>query len=189
MCQIDAFTLRFNAQFTQALDFMLQLEYRQLSAGSSEDVSQLQSVLEAAPGYFQRLQGAPASPEQASSELKAVPEGFCRQGKWFYLILVRGTPIGCLDLLNGYPQESVAYIGLLLLVESHQGYGIGRRATDFATTVAREWGCSVLRLGVLEDDSRALSFWLGQGFVKLYTKRSNQSSDRVLVLERAISVA
>ncbi|WP_376697569.1 GNAT family N-acetyltransferase [Wenzhouxiangella sp. EGI_FJ10305] len=165
---------------------MGELEYRKLSVGRSEDVSELQDVLDAAPDYFRRIQGETACRKQAIRELEIVPEGYPTEEKSLYLILEEGVPIGCLDMLNGYPETSVAYIGLLLIVESHRGCGLGRRAADFADKVGGEWGCAVLRLGVLEHDQNALYFWSRQGFVERYIKRSSQFTGKIVVMERAI---
>lgn len=113
--------------------------------------------MEAAPNYYRRVQGSAAAPGQAIRELETAPEGCSRQSKRLYLIQAQGSPIGCLAMLHGYPAKHVAYIAVLLFIESHQGRGLGRQATKFSANIGREWRCSALRRGVLEDDPRGLA--------------------------------
>ena len=165
---------------------MEQLTYRQLSISCDADISQLQAVLEAAPNYYKIIQGKGPSTDEARSELQALPEGHPVAAKFYYLIQGHQRAVGCIDLLRGYPNENVAFIGLLLFVDSWQGRGLGRQALKFAIDLANDWGCGALRIAVVQTNERAISFWSREGFIELYRKESNQYADPVVVMERAL---
>lgn len=68
------------------------------------------------------------------------------------------------DLAFGYPEPTDAYLGLLLLVPTVRGGGLGRTILGEVMRLARARGAPRLLLGVLDANRRALAFWERQGF-------------------------
>lgn len=68
------------------------------------------------------------------------------------------------DLAVGYPEVADAYLGLLLLVPTARGQGLGPAIVDEVKRRARSSGAARLLLGVLDDNERARAFWERQGF-------------------------
>ena len=73
--------------------------------------------------------------------------------------------IGLADVVCGYPSRDVAYLGLLLLAETHQRRSFGTLAFHGIKSLAREWHCTRLRLAVVESNSAVVPFWEALGFV------------------------
>ncbi len=157
------------------------LTYRRLEVSNPVDVRQLQDVFESALGYFEMIQGHGPSADEARADLIAVPDGYPVSGLHYFLIELAGKPVGCLSVYNGYPDANVAYIGLLLFIDSHQGKGLGPKAIEFAQSLAGQWGCRVLRLSVVETNSQAHSFWLRQGFSESARKVHEQYGPSVVM--------
>lgn len=161
-------------------------------------LAQLQRVLEAAPGYTQRVTGLPVGAADAQSTFSAMPPGKSYEDKFVFGIhLYDGVAdaeddpmIGCIDLIRDWPVSGTAHIGLLLLAESHQRRGFGSRAFALLRTQVAAWGrCDRLRLGVLECNAQALPFWTRLGFepngeIKPYEYANVRS--RVIVMERGL---
>lgn len=164
----------------------MELSFRQLSAANPQDIRRLQEVFESSRGYFETVQGRGPSASEAQSDMVAVPEGYPLSGLHYFLIELADCPVGCISVYNGYPKASFAYISLLLFVDSQQGKGLGPKAIRFAEHLARRWGCTVLRMSVVEGNTRALRFWQHQGFVESARKVSKQYGPSI-VMDRRLS--
>ncbi|EPG42647.1 hypothetical protein F907_00071 [Acinetobacter colistiniresistens] len=95
--------------------------------------------------------------------------------------------IGCIDILQGYPESSIVFIGLLLFIESHQGLGYGSQAVNFISGLAHTWGGDRLRIAVVQSNVSAFVFWSKQGFVELYRKELSAYVAPVIVMERPLT--
>jgi RimJ/RimL family protein N-acetyltransferase len=141
------------------------LTLRRLST-SENDIARLQRVLELAPRYAHIVTGEPVSPSAAEQLVAALPPGGKYDDKFVFEALQNGSSVGCADLIRGYPTESFAFIGLLLIAEPLENQGYGTEVFRKLCEVASSWqGCNRLRLGVLESNERAMRFWARLGFV------------------------
>lgn len=145
---------------------MLDAVTLRLLTGEAAEMSELQSVLEAAPTYAMRVTGLPVGAADAQSTYSALPEGWSYDAKFVYGVFSGDRMVGCIDVLRGYPQRGTAHIGLFLLAESHQGRGIGRAAYRALEEEIGAWGdCNWIRLGVVESNASVIGFWQRLGFV------------------------
>ena len=103
----------------------------------------LQRVLECAPGYAERVNGAPPGAADAQSMFTALPGEKTYEDKFVFGIFTGKEMVGCIDLIRGYPTANAATLGLLLVAEQHQGMGIGRRGREpVPAAVSRSsWSC------------------------------------------------
>jgi len=162
---------------------MKDLVYRKITASNNTDIKRLQLVLESAPNYYLTIQGTRPSSDEAFSELTSSPKGLPFENKSFYLIEQDTKAIGCFDILKGYPSKKVAFIGLLLFVESQQGNGLGSRALKFALSLAIKWQLEKIQIAVVQNNHQALDFWEKEGFVELYRQESDDYLAPIIVLE------
>jgi GNAT superfamily N-acetyltransferase len=136
-----------------------------LLRGEPGEMRELQRVLEEAPEYFRKVTGLPPGRAEAQSTFTALPEGKAYDDKFVFGIYRAGGMVGCADLIRGHPDPSTAFLGLLLVSESSQGQGVGRRAYELLETFVRCWGtCQRIRLGVVRTNDGVLPFWTGRGF-------------------------
>lgn len=150
-------------------------------------MAELQRVLESAPDYYLILQGRGPDPDEARREVTSVPDGFPIERKFLYLIHDGSDAVGCLDMLNGYPDSATTFLGLLLVSESFQGRGCGAEALRFSEQTARSWGCRQIRIAVLESNRKALGFWKHCGFTELQRRTSARYSSPLVILEKALA--
>ncbi|MCH7394767.1 GNAT family N-acetyltransferase [Acinetobacter dispersus] len=162
------------------------LSYRLLCSDNETDIASIQAVFEATPNYFKLIQGYSAEKNAARNDLKAVPSGHPFTAKFFYAIYHKEQMIGCIDILQGYPESSIVFIGLLLFIESQQGLGYGSQAFNFILSLANTWRCDRLRIAVVQSNEPAFAFWSRQGFVELYRKELGEYIAPVIVMERKL---
>jgi len=156
---------------------------------SSRDVARLQAVLEGAPGYSLTVEGKLPPPTAAIETLDALPPGKDHTDKFVYEITQDADAIGCIELVRGYPQADIAFIGLLLFRESSQGQGLGPEVLRLAEAIGAGWQCRALRIAVLDTNPRAFRFWEREGFIELLRKPAMDFAGQAIVMERALPVA
>ena len=61
-------------------------------------------------------------------------------------------------------RENSAHLGSVIIKPELQGLGLGKETFSFAVSKARELGADFVTIGVFEENSRALSLYLSQGF-------------------------
>ncbi len=162
------------------------LEFRLMQAGNEADVSDLFTLLKRAEAYSILVEGVPPSIEDAHENLSELPPGKTPADKCFYGIWQAESLIGCADLIRGYPEPDIAYLGLLLFADSSQGKGHGVQALNHLFRLARSWGCARMRLGVIATNVRGLSFWKREGFGEIYRKTVEGFTGEVIVMQKEI---
>jgi GNAT superfamily N-acetyltransferase len=162
---------------------------RRLEGGAAE-LRDLQRVLEAAPDYARRVTGLPPGNADAQSVFTALPEGKTYADKFVFAIDRDREMIGCADLIRGYPHPATAMLGLLLLSESQQRRGMGRRAYCLLEEIVRSWGsCARVRIGVVRTNEQVTPFWTQLGFTptgEVRPYRHGAVASEVLVLEKRL---
>ena len=159
-------------------------------AGETEEMRELQRVLEEAPTYAQRITGLPPGRADAQSTYSALPEGKSYADKFVFGIF-RGTEmVGCADLIRGYPRPATAMLGLLLVSERHQQQGIGRLAYGLLEQFVQGWGvCDRIRIGVVRTNKQVIPFWTRRGFAatgELRPYRYASVTSEIVVFEKPL---
>lgn len=148
----------------------------------------LQNVLEQAPIYHVRISGKPASSLAAQETLHALPEGMSYDDKYVLGIYWNDLLIGCADILRGYPNQSTAMIGLLLLSESYQGKGLGKMAYQQIEDFIFTWQeITTLRISIMKSNDSVTSFWSKMGFQDSGIRKKIESNgilDESMIFEK-----
>lgn len=163
------------------------LDFRPFHPGSKEDAAALFGLFEQARAYSLLVEGKLPTIEDAIEDLSALPPGKQLQDKFYGGYWKDGALVGCMDLIRGYPEPDIAYLGLLLFGNSHQGHGYGVVAMAHINQLARSWGCTRLRLAVIDKNIRGLRFWQRQGFVELYRKPRPECTGDAIVMQRPVA--
>lgn len=136
----------------------------------------------AAPAYSWLTESKGPAPADAEEILKVCPPGMGQEDKFVLAVLEGEELLGCVDLIRGYPTPDTAYLGLLLLKECRQGRGIGSQVVLRLMEMAANWGCTNMRLGVIETNLPALYFWTKHGFQQVDRKHIAGFSGDTLVM-------
>jgi RimJ/RimL family protein N-acetyltransferase/diadenosine tetraphosphate (Ap4A) HIT family hydrolase len=147
-----------------------------------DDLARLQNLCESCADYYHLMTGAPVHPSEASSLYTMRPETAAVHDK-FLIAVWRGTRmIGALDVYRHYPAPRQAWIGLLLLHPELRGHGLGADMISWVLAWAKQQGCDRVRVGVAEDNRRALEVLDRLGFVATGERILRVSGARRLVL-------
>jgi RimJ/RimL family protein N-acetyltransferase len=133
-------------------------------AGTPRDIADVQRILELAPAYALAVTGRPVAPTEAAETFSERPEGVAAADKVVFAVCADGEMVGVADMVRGYPKPGTAFLGLLVVAGPAQGRGIGRRAVRALEAVARERGCTRIRLAVVRTNDAAAGFWRAMGF-------------------------
>jgi GNAT superfamily N-acetyltransferase len=130
------------------------------------DAAAVQALLESNPGYTERVSGRPPAPEDGLEVLLDGPPDLKPGQKHCVGAWLDGTLVAVADVLQSWPNEQTAHIGLLLVHGDHEGQGIGRTLHDHVLSLVRGWeGVDTLRLGIVETNAAgAEPFWSRLGY-------------------------
>ena len=131
------------------------------------DVDAVQELIEADPGYTERITGYPPGAADAQSLLMMRPEGLVEEAKVVLGAFDGEQLVAVVDLLRGFPKDGTAFIGLLQVHAGQQGRGYGGSAYGLVQRyVERTWPeVRTMRLAVVDTNAEvATGFWERQGF-------------------------
>lgn len=98
------------------------------------------------------------------SDRTKLPHGTSLFDNHFVGYFDKGKLVAVLDLLEGYPSEETAFIGLFILDKAYQGRGIGSQLiVELLENITQRF--DAIRLGYVTTNVPAKRFWQKQGFV------------------------
>lgn len=147
-----------------------------------DDLPRLQELCESCADYYHLMTGTAVHPSEARSLFTMRPETAGVHDKFLIAVWRGPRMIGALDVYRNYPSARSAWIGLLLLHPELRGCGLGTEMISWVLGWARQQGCDRVRVGVAEDNQRALEVLAGLGFVPTGERILRVSGARRLVL-------
>jgi RimJ/RimL family protein N-acetyltransferase len=157
--------------------------------GREGEVAEVQRVLTESPNYCINISGSLPSLEDGKELFAAIAPGKEFQDKFVFGIYLNNYMIGCIDLCRGFPDESTATLGLLLLSEKHQKKGLGTKAYKKLEETVKGWkNIKKIRIGVLVSNEEVLPFWKKMGFTEKGRKpyKHGKIDTEVITLEKSL---
>lgn len=114
--------------------------------------------------YYAHL-GEEVSLDRLREELTVLPKGKELRDKYFFGLYGAGELVAAIDLIDGYPEADVAYLGWLILAAEHQGRGEGSMIVKELTDFLRAQGFRALRLARVRGNPQSARFWEKNGFI------------------------
>ncbi|PLS02758.1 GNAT family N-acetyltransferase [Neobacillus cucumis] len=96
------------------------------------------------------------------------------------------TYIGVIDYMLENPKDSLPWLGLLIIHSDYQGFGFGSQAYELYESEIKNRGLDKVRIGVLQENTKAQHFWESLGFVYYITSNAENESG-ILCYEKQIS--
>ncbi len=113
--------------------------------------------------YFKHCPPSPTR-ETVKEDLVALPPEKEAADKYFIGIFDDNFLVAVMDLIDRYPDDRTAFIGLFMVSKSRQREGIGTYIIKTLSQRLRTEGYVRIRLGYVKTNLSAQSFWLKQGF-------------------------
>ncbi|NQG97197.1 GNAT family N-acetyltransferase [Streptococcus suis] len=132
------------------------------------DLEQVLALYQTNPLYFEHFPPLP-SLESLANDLVTCPPEKSLSDKYFLGFWEHNRLVAILDLIDGYPTEDTAYIGLFMVEQAYQGRGLG--STLVEEIIAGLPGrLKKVRLGYVSSNPQAKAFWIKCGFSYLAEK-------------------
>lgn len=123
--------------------------------------------------------------ESIQRDMTAVPPGF-PASDMFYIGFYDGERLlAVMDLLNGYPRETIAYIGFFMVDSSIQKKGIGTSMIAEACEYLKAAGFYSVQLAWVKGNPQAEHFWMKNHFIKR-KETSSSAAESVILAERIL---
>ena len=153
-----------------------------------EDKDIIQNLCEECIDYYNIVSGEAPKKDTWKEVLEDLPPGKTYEEKYALGAFKDGHLVAVIDLIRDYPEKGEWIIGLLLIHPSERNKGLGERINNLIAEVVKDKGGIKLRIGVVEDNSKALSFWKGIGYEEI--KRANltigHKNNIVIVMNHSI---
>ena len=149
------------------------------------DKSELKAAFVRDREYFDDINGRDIPLDEICSH---VPPGRLMQDKHLFVMEREGQVAGMIDIIEGYPEPGVWYLGFLYIVDRFRG-GLGRQALHGLYAWAKAQGGHAIRLGVVEPNLRARHLYATEGFAFEAIREVDPSINRMrrtLVLSRRL---
>ena len=148
------------------------------------DDSDADAVLELClgnPQFYDYCEEEPTK-EQVLFDLKETPAGKAAEDKYFIGFYQNEALVAVMDLIDGYPNSSTAYIGFFMMNKSLQGQGLGSEIITEIAERLKALGFSVIRLAINKGNPQSAHFWEKNGFKTI--KEVERNGYILLVAER-----
>jgi len=163
---------------------MHRLFERILDQSAPEDLQSLQRLHSSVPNFYQTTFGLPPTGNEAKETFFDLPPGKGLEDKFVIGYFLAEELVGCAEILRFFPDTHTAYIGLLIISESHQGFGIGTQILQRIYQTASIWGCSQIRLAVISTNTKGHSFWAKAGFQELEQRPYSNALGPAIIMQR-----
>ncbi len=160
-----------------------------LTKTTIESYMEVQSILDSAEYYYMKIEGVPKMENTAKEVFEKLPPNTTPEDKFVFFIELNNQRIGVVDLVFGYPEKNVAFIGLLLLDQKLHGRGFGGKSYKLVEEFARNQGADAIQLGVNDTNDVGIKFWSKLGFRPNGRTRLNEGlkvNSTVHVLEKSL---
>ena len=138
-----------------------------------DDIPIIYELCSGNPQYYEYCP-PPASHEGIRADLCALPPGKTMADKHSLGFFRKDRLIAVLDLTSHFPQEGVAWIGLLMTAHDVHRQGVGLAIIrEVCDALSRE-GFREVRLAFVKDNPQAAGFWEKAGFHALCESENDE---------------
>ena len=159
-------------------EFSKKFKTRKLSIG---DIDEIYNLCLTNPLYYEYCPPAP-SKESVLEDLSALPPNVTLEDKYFVGFFDKGRMVALMDLIDGYPEDKIAYIGFFMTDASVQNKGLGSAIISELTDYLRSINYLAIRLAWAKGNSQAEHFWLKNGFSPI-KETSSTTAAHVIIAE------
>lgn len=140
-----------------------QYEVRVLGEADAEEILRLCA---ANTLYYDYCEAQPTR-EQVLTDLRVTPPGKDRSDKYYLGFYRGGTLMAVLDLIDGYPEPDIAFLGFFMMNAAFQGRGLGSAIITELAAALKGMGKAAVRLGIDKGNPQSTHFWKKNGFAIL----------------------
>ncbi len=152
---------------------------------SESDLSQICRLMGENEQYYQYC-GKSYSMEDVKNDLYTTPPGKTREDKYYVGFFDGEILTAVMDLIDGYPQDTIAFIGFFMMNKAYQGCGKGTEIIREICEFLKQKGMQKVRLGIDKENPQSNHFWKKNGFHSIY--EVEQDAGTIVVAERMLEM-
>lgn len=119
-------------------------------------------------------------------ELEVLPPGKMPDDKYYIGFYEKGRLIAVMDMIDGYPEKGIAYIGFFMTAMDVQGRGVGTGIIEYLCKYLTGAGYEAVRLAWVKGNPQAEHFWLKNHFTPIRETKSNVAHE-VIEAQRSLT--
>lgn len=153
----------------------------------SDDKPGVLKLFHTAEDYFMLSEGK--LPKDADDFFHDLPPGKTASDKILIGLFENDMPLAVADIVRDFPERDTWMTGLLLVHGDKRKQGLGKILHDILVDLAVKGGARIHRIGVLEQNKAALSFWSRLGFEQISVSEPRNYGNiesRVLIMTKNI---
>lgn len=131
---------------------------------------------------YYRYCEASATRKQVLNDLHITPLGIDLKDKYYIGFYRNETLVAVMDLIDGYPDPDIVFIGFFMMNMAFQGQGIGSSIIQEVSSYLRASGKAAVRLAIDKGNPQSTHFWKKNGFVVI--KEVDRNGWTALVAQR-----
>lgn len=148
-----------------------------------DDVEMIYAFCKSNTQYYAYC-GKDISYELIESDMTIAPPGIPMERKYYIGFFEGGRLVAVMDLIDGYPDETCAYVGFFMMNRDLQGAGIGSGIIAEVLDYLKKQGFERCRLGIDKSNPQSNHFWRKNGFEVI--REVVREEGTVLVAERQL---
>lgn len=124
--------------------------------------------------------------EAIIDDMKNLPPGKQLSDKYYLGFYLENRLIAALDLIDGYPEDHIAFIGFFMTHSGIQGRGIGTKIIASVCSQLKKEGFRSIRLGWIKGNPQSEHFWIKNQFEEL-KETCSIDGHTIILAERKLS--
>ncbi len=138
--------------------------------------------------YYEHC-GRQNTAEELKNDMTITPPGKGQEDKYYVGFFDRENPggeklVAVMDLIDGYPDSDIAYIGFFMMNAVYQGRGQGSSLITELCGYLKKSGFRKVRLAFEKENPQSSHFWRKNGFLDL--REVPREKAILIVAERAL---
>ncbi|MGX8692726.1 MAG: GNAT family N-acetyltransferase [Clostridia bacterium] len=147
------------------------------------DADAILKLCEGNPQFYRYCEARPTK-EQIRNDLHITPPGIEPADKYYLGFYQTGVLVAVMDLIDGYPEPDMAFIGFFMMNKERQGRQLGSAIIRETSAFLKSIGKTAIQLGIDKENPQSSHFWLKNGF--LVKKEVPRDGWTILVAEKAL---
>lgn len=130
---------------------------------NESDLDEIRSVCRGNDQFYRYCDSEPDD-EHILNDMHITPPGIDHEDKYYIGFYKGGDLVAIMDLIDGFPQSGIAYIGFFMMNMKYQGRQIGSGIIDETISYLRSVGMKEVRLAIDKENPQSNHFWKKNGF-------------------------
>lgn len=115
-------------------------------------------------------------------DMSALPPEKTAEDKYYIGFYQKDRLIAVMDLIDGYPEAGIAFIGFFMTDVSEQNKGSGTEMIDYLCRYLTGSGYHSVRLAYVKGNPQSEHFWLKNDFMPIKETKSKDADSVILIL-------